>query len=258
MSNERYAIPSVTRALRVLETISEHKEGLTLSELGSVLDYPENSLYRISATLIHEGYLTRDKHSKKYRLTGKTLSVGYQALNDYNIVELALPHLKTLRDKTEETVILSNFDGKNATALAQFVSHYPFKFTIDIGSNINFFSDAGGKAILTQLPEHEAKSLVEDMEFHKLTQNTITTPKKLLTAIGKYQKLGYSVDLQEHFDGIHCVGAAILDHNNYPIGSITVTGPSARISETKIAKYGKTTRKTADQISALLGAKLVA
>ena len=50
---------------------------------------------------------------------------------------------------------------------------------------------------------------------------------------------GYALDLSEGLDGIHCVAAVILDDHFYPVGALTVIGPSFRLTESRFEEIGE-------------------
>jgi len=52
------------------------------------------------------------------------------------------------------------------------------------------------------------------------------------------RSLGYSLDRAEGLEGVHCVGAAVLDGNGYPVAAITVIGPAFRLREEHFAAIG--------------------
>ena len=68
-----YNVPNLERALAVMEMLSEHPEGLTRTELAEALEIPSNSAYRISMSLMENGYITRREGSKKFFLGDKPI-----------------------------------------------------------------------------------------------------------------------------------------------------------------------------------------
>src|SRR5689334_4034371 len=84
-------VPAVDRTLDILERLSAHPEGQTLSELSSALDVPTNAVFRITAALKTRGYIDRDEASKRYTLTNKFLTITQPRCQEKSLVELALP-----------------------------------------------------------------------------------------------------------------------------------------------------------------------
>jgi DNA-binding IclR family transcriptional regulator len=50
---------------------------------------------------------------------------------------------------------------------------------------------------------------------------------------------GYALDRGEHFDGIHCVAAPLLDRHGQTIAAITIAGPASRIPATRFEEMGR-------------------
>ena len=60
---------------------------------------------------------------------------------------------------------------------------------------------------------------------------------------------GYAFDKGEHFDGISCVAAPILDQHGLAIGAVTIAGPSSRFPAATMVERGQFIREQADRIA---------
>ncbi|WP_461783573.1 helix-turn-helix domain-containing protein, partial [Prosthecobacter sp.] len=60
----RYKVPILDRTLDLLELLSRHPEGLTLTAMTEALAMPKNSVFRIATTLTLRGYADRDEGTK--------------------------------------------------------------------------------------------------------------------------------------------------------------------------------------------------
>jgi DNA-binding IclR family transcriptional regulator len=61
------------------------------------------------------------------------------------------------------------------------------------------------------------------------------------------QHHGYALDRGEHFDGIHCIAAPLLDAHGHCFAAITIAGPSSRIPEAKFETWGKAITEAASE-----------
>src|SRR3972149_5570607 len=77
-------VPSVQRALAVLELVGRSRERLTLSVTGQHLGVPLSTLHGLASTLVHLGYLEREEPAQTYRLGPKVgeLAAAYHARID--------------------------------------------------------------------------------------------------------------------------------------------------------------------------------
>lgn len=60
---------------------------------------------------------------------------------------------------------------------------------------------------------------------------------------------GFSLSLQEFEEGINAIAVPILDHNNQPIASVAVAGPSYRPTEERMIEIGPEILATVREIS---------
>ena len=59
-----YHVPNLTRALRIMELLADESTGLTTAQITEKLSIPRNSVFRVTATLLENGYLVRDEETK--------------------------------------------------------------------------------------------------------------------------------------------------------------------------------------------------
>ena len=135
----------------------------------------------------------------------------------------------------------------------QIPSSHHIEVTVDVGMSFNLYCSAPGKAILAFLPEKECQELVHTLELKKYTDRTITSESKLFRELKKIREEGFSTDLAEEFEGVHCVGAPVLNQNGYPIAVVWVTGPSYRLPEQNLEPIGKILKENVEKISRKFG-----
>jgi DNA-binding IclR family transcriptional regulator len=68
-------VPSVERALDILERLRAADRGQTLSELSKSLHLPKNAVFRITQTLLARGYLLRDPATMRFELSRQVLDL---------------------------------------------------------------------------------------------------------------------------------------------------------------------------------------
>jgi DNA-binding IclR family transcriptional regulator len=252
--NERYHVPSLTRALKVVELLAGcGRKGATLAELTEQLGYPKNSIFRINATLVDMGYLSRDPESMKFRLTKKFLSYGLFSVTDANIVEQSIDLMRELRDTTDISVFLGVMYNTHGIILEQAPGGHPFKLSVDPGTHFRLFCSAPGKAMLAFLPKEQQAEQLKKIKFEKFTPQTIPDLKALRAELATVRANGYAVDHAEEFTAIHCVGAPIFDYTNHPVASLWVSGASVVLPAEKFDAIGTTVRSFAQRISERLG-----
>ena len=97
-----YKVPNLEKGLAVLDYLSYSTKGKTLQEIKNDLEISQTTAYRILNTMVRLEYLTYNEDSKRYKLSRKLLTMGFRALNEHQLLETVLPHLRNLRDETKE------------------------------------------------------------------------------------------------------------------------------------------------------------
>ncbi len=237
---ERAASPGSERTLAILELISRAGDsGMTASEIARALDLPHNSTCRIIDTLMEHGYIQRRDEDRRFFLTRKLLDLARPQIGDKSLAGCAFEPLCKLRDQTGETAQLLVRSRNKSVVIEQVASRQPIKVLGEVGFHVPMYSCAPGKAILAALPEAELNAFFREVKLKRFTPNTRATRESLLADLDGARRYGYAVDLAEGMEGIHCVGAAILDQNNYPLAGITVIGPAFRLKKEHFDTIGK-------------------
>ena len=238
LPDESAASSGTDRTLAILEVLSAHGHaGMTIAELGRALDLPQNSVFRIVDTLHERGYVERD-NSRRYGLTGKLLDLAKPKIGDKSLAACAFDALCELRNVTGETAQLAVRSQHRCVLIEQAASRQPVKVMGEVGLRIPLYSCAPGKALLAALPASELEDFFQSVTLKKFTPTTLATRKALLADLSAIKNRGYSLDLAEGMEGIHCVGAAVYDGNDFPIAAVTVIGPSFRLKECHFAEIG--------------------
>ena len=99
--NERYVIPNLRNACRILKSLEQHPDGLKAADLARTLQIPVTTTLRIMTTLHREGFAR--KVEGRYELGPVLIQLGHAALAGTEIREQALPVLRELTESTDET-----------------------------------------------------------------------------------------------------------------------------------------------------------
>jgi DNA-binding IclR family transcriptional regulator len=243
-------VPALQRGLAMLEFLAGQPEGATLSELGAELDISIASVFRLAGGLEELGYIRRDERTKRYAVTQKLFLLGQPHSGRRSLVECALEPMRRVVTVTGETTQLCCLADADCVILEQLPSLHPFKYIVDLGSRVPIHCCAPGKAILAFLPDDTLDAVLARLKFEKHTDSTITSRRALLVELERVRASGYAVDRGEHFDGIHCVAAPLLDRHGHTIAAITIAGPATRIPASQFAEIGKTIIAAANDAAA--------
>ena len=253
----RHSVPNLERALVLLEYLGSRPAGETLSGLGGALRLPKNAVYRIATTLVNHGYLEREEGTRRLRLTRKLLAVAHGAVGGTSLIETALPALRAFRDALRLSAFLGSRLETEGVFLEQVPGGFPFQLTIEPGTRFLLHCSAPGKALLAFLPDAEREGLLDRLRLTRFNARTLVTREALRAELAEVRRLGYAVDRAEQYEGIHCVGAPVLDPAGYPVAAVWTSSTPDYLPLARLPEFGRKVRDCADRVSRALGYRLV-
>ena len=183
--------------------------------------YDSRNAYILN-TLVRLEYLNFSEDTKRYKLSRKLLTLGFRSLNEHNLLETVLPHLRDLRDQVKETACFGVLGDEKGIFIEQAQGHHTFRFVLSPGKPFELHCSAPGKAIMAYLPKTVRDRYLSYMTFTRYNSRTITSREAYLEELEKVGKLGYAMDNEEELSGVICVGAPIFNYTGYPCGAIWV------------------------------------
>lgn len=249
MTSDSNPATAVERALNILESVAQRRDGLTNSEISRKLAIPKSSASYILRALEHRGYLRRDDETGRYRLGLKILSLGGDAQSNLDLADVALPFMRALVERVHLTSHLAVLDQGEAVYIEKVEAPGFFKVNTWIGRRMFLHSTSVGKALLARLPKDEVEAMMRQQGMKKRTPKTISSISRLLADLETVREQGYSVDDEENSLGARCLGAPILDATGDVVAALGVSGTTSQVGEEALPKIAEILKETARRIS---------
>jgi len=249
-------VQSLMRALALLEQVSAHEHGATLTDLASAVELAPSTAHRLLKTLEAMSYVRQDEERSLWFVGVKAFTVGSAYARARDIVATARPLMRDLMEEVEESVNLAVLDQDEAVYLTQVECHQLMRAHALPGSRPPVHCSGVGKALLSFLPPARMAAILKRIPYPRLTERTLADAAALRAELEQVRLRGYAVDDEEHSCGMRCVAAAIFDENGDAVAAISMTGPSARITAERLPALGVSVMRTADRITAAIGGHL--
>ncbi len=244
---------SLTRALTLLERLSESPKGMHLTDLSYQLGMPPATVHRLLSTFEELNFVEQDPEQGLWYVGLKTFTVGNAFLNRRDYVAIARPHMDTLVEQCGETVNLGVIDDGEVVFISQVESQEVMRMIVRLGSRSPIHASGVGKAMLANMSEQRVSRILERRGLARFTDHTIDSPADLRVELEQVRQQGYALDDEEHAVGLRCVAAAIFDENGQALAAISLSGPKARMIDDRLGELGQAIRQTADEITQALG-----
>jgi IclR family acetate operon transcriptional repressor len=248
-------LQSLDRALGVLVAVSRAGRA-TLTDLSMSLGVPTATTHRILTTLQKHGFVTFNEDMQDWSIGIEAYRTGASFVNRTSLIEVSRPVMRRLMEKTGETANLAIPDRAEVVFVEQFESTNPIRAFFPRGARTSMHASGTGKAILATLPEDHVRRLLMSSGLAAFTEHTLTTPADLFEDLTKTAARGYSVDSEERYLGMSCIGSVIYNEHGEASGGVSISGPSTRFDALRIPELGALVKQAAEDITRLAGGRL--
>ncbi len=243
---------SLDRALSLLTTLGRGG-ATTLTDLSMTAGIPTATTHRILTTLQKHRFADFSEADQTWAIGIEAYRTGAGFLRRTSLLDAAQPVMRRLMEETGETANLSIADGGEVVFIGQVESKSPLRAMFTAGSRCPMNASGSGKAILAAMNAADVDDLLLHSGLPSFTDKTLATPETLRDDLDRTRIRGWSIDHEEHYEGMSCIGAAILDAAGHPIAGISVSGPSSRFQGSQLDELGLATARSAREITAALG-----
>lgn len=221
-------IQVIARAVAILRFCKKNDRGLSLRNIAEHVHLPRSTVQRIVGALVAEGFLQSAGTARSIRL-GQGI---YELAEDAGggVLEIAHPFLKSLSERTGETVDLSVFRRDHMLFIDQVSGSQRLRAISAVGDQFPILSAANGKASLAVLSPQELENVFEILRSQ---DKNLPGRNRFLQDIERIRKSGIAIDEEEHSPGICALGTAFKTVTG-AVYAISIPMPSVRFSEKKV------------------------
>lgn len=226
----KYPVKSLTKALRILDTVGRFQHGTTIAALSKELKMGKSTVHRLLATLREFDLIWFDPITSHYSLGSRILRWSDLLVQQNVLVRHGLPVLRDLVSVGRETANLAVLDGTDVLYVAQFETMERLRLSEAVGTRNPAHCTALGKALLACMADNEFDQFYSKVDVLKsLTANTITDKARLKEHLQKVRNEGVAYDFEENVAGVVCLAAAVRNFTGKAIAAVSVSLPIQRL-----------------------------
>ena len=143
---DRRGIKAVEVAGRILDHLARARSPVALRDLAAAGRMSPGKVHRYLASFLASGLARQDPDTRRYALGPLAMRLGLAALNSYQPLRDCLTLQRTLRDRLDETLVLSVWGTKGPTIVHVEESSQPIIMTMRIGAVLPILATATGLA----------------------------------------------------------------------------------------------------------------
>lgn len=246
---------SLRKALLILDALRDSEVDLSARDLAARLDLPKSTAQRLLQTLEQSRMATQDPATRKYGLGPHTLTLGMAYRDRLDLRNVALPHMRRLRDKVQETVGLSVPVGAARMFIEEVQSQSELRAHSELGQPYPLWMGAPGRVLLADLPDDERCRILHDADESAWRVVAPATREGFLDILAVIRDRGHDRACDETIAGISAVAVPVRDATGRVSAALSVSGPSARMSPATMDSVLPDVLQAADAISRALGGR---
>jgi len=249
-------VRSLTRALSILQTLAASSEGLSLTELSEATGLPPSTTHRLLTTLEAERFVRPDSSSGQWRVGVAAFYVGSSFARSRDTLALIRPYLRRLMEISGETANLFVESDGEAICIGQIESRHAMRAITGVGGRVLLHSAAAGKVLLAHMVPAQRERFLADAPFARITAQTIFERTALEAELARILVDGHGIDDEEHAIGLRCISAPIFNEFDEIAAAISVSGPTARIPDHRLASLGEIVSRAAAEATRDFGGSM--
>jgi DNA-binding IclR family transcriptional regulator len=222
-------VKSAARILDMLELLGRARTPLSLKEIAQELGYPSSSAHGLLTTLVVKGYASRDD-ADRYQLNAAYRNgPGWASGHDAQLIAVAEPIMRDLRDRCGETVMLGILNRDlMLKVVAKCVANRAVRYDSPFSGGVPSFCSAMGRVLLAAKEEKVVSRYLARERLVKFTPMTVTDKAELRRILRDVAVQGFAISDQEMDLGSTGVAAPIYNGIGDVIAALDVAAISSR------------------------------
>jgi DNA-binding IclR family transcriptional regulator len=250
-------VPSVDRALDLLELLASANTGMSLAVISRRLNIPKSSAYYLVTSLARRNCVWRSPDRRVYSLG--TDAPGFLKAGDAEaeLKTLCAPHLEALSKSLGMPAQIGMREGGEVRIIAR--TPMPgLKLDSWVGRHFDLHCTALGKALISNLADAELEKLLKIRGLAKHNQNTMCSMALLKSQLADIRRCGFATDDEEHELGVRCVASPLFNSLGGIIAAIGVFASSEQLLRSQMSEVGLKLRAVAKETCRSLHGNFVA
>lgn len=238
--------------MRILRLFKVGREEFSVTEIARLTNLPKSTASRLITMMADEGFLSKNPKTNHYRLGLSILSLGGVINSHRELFVEAQPIVHRIVDELGETAHICLLENEEVAYLFRTEGKDSARLLTYMGRKNPIHCTSEGLAILAFQDDKLIQKYLEK-DLYSYTPSTIVDKNKLLEYLINVKNSGYAVSKDHYYEGFVGIAAPIRDYTESVVASVSVIGPTTRISEEKYPYFIEKITKAAEEISMLMG-----
>ena len=238
------------KAMRILSAFPGGAVALTPQQIAKHTGMPLPTVYRLVQVLDEHGWLM--KEGQRFRLGIALLRMGAMVANGIDVRSQALPHLRWLKEQTNENSELYIRNNESRIAIEVVRSPHNLGTFVDIGAPLPLHVGAGGKVLLAWLPDEEQNAVIA-ASVARYSNYPLSDMHALKETLAHIREVGWALSEGERAADVGAIAAPIFNASKEIVGAMVLAAPLIRLGASERDAYVPLVCEAARRVSYDMG-----
>jgi len=215
-------------SFEIIDFIASKPESVQFKEICEHVGLPKSTTHNLVQTLVNLNILSKKGDLNKFTIGLKLFELGNAYLSSNPFYSMAKDVVEAISLKCNETTHFAILDGTDVVYLYKFDSTHALRIFSHVGKKVPAHATAIGKALLSGYTDEEIRQIYANHTLPSLTPNTITSLDTLLEQLREVRRTNVAYEKEESSPYVQCYAVPILNRQNFPIASISISFPIYR------------------------------
>lgn len=247
-------IQTVSNIFSILHRLAATDSREGVNDIAVSVGLSANVVHRLLKALVADDIVSFDADKKAYGIGPEFLRLSVVTVRQSSFIRIATDIMKELVRLSEETTCINAYRPSDGlfSVLAVEESSRDLQYVLETGTLFPLHAGAGGKAILAYLPEDEIDRVLKRQPYVKLTNMTVTNPRKLREQLKEITERGYAMSFGERLEGAVGIAAPVFDEAGAVVASLQYTIPLHRFEQERVPELVRLLRQYASKLTGLI------
>ncbi len=219
---------SLARGLAVVQAFSDSRKPQTIANISQKTGIPRAAVRRCLHTLRELGYV--DAELNNFSLRPKVLTLGYSYLSSTPLTVSAQPCLNNISRTLNESSSLAVMDDDEILYVARSATSRIMSVALNTGSRLPAYCTSLGRVMLAHMPPAELDQYLARTKLRPMTENTVTSVKRLRAILADVRQAGYAINDEELELGLRSIAVPVRGASGTVLAALNVGAQAARVS----------------------------
>jgi IclR family KDG regulon transcriptional repressor len=245
-------VPALDKCFAILDLLSKSNHPLGISEISNELKLNKSTVFNMVHTLVDLQVL---EHASNGKLTlgTRVYTMGKTAGRKAELIRTVHPYLEKIARETDFSAFLGVRWGMTAVIIDRVDAAVDIRVSSEIGMSLPLIAGAGGKALLSLLPDATIDRILSASGLKKFTRHSCVDKRQFKEDVLKIRRGDVALDVEEYIEGIVAAAIPVKTHRDGLQAAIWAVGFKRPESEAALFKLSALLKDIAAELDIRFG-----